>query len=184
MADEEKSVSSSGGGNKLLVILTAVNLLITLGIVGVLFTSFQKEKAKQGINDISTQDHGAPGEGEDGHGGEGKDSGPAVIPDFGKMITLEQFTVNLAGTGSSTSRFARVNISIEVPSDDTESELNQKMPQVRNTIIDLFNTKRPNDLSNPDGRNDLKYEILQAINGFLVTGKVKGVFFTNFALST
>jgi flagellar FliL protein len=58
------------------------------------------------------------------------------------------------------------------------------MPQVRNAIIDLFNSKSPTDLANAEGRDYLKEEIRNALNGFMVTGKVKGVFFTNFALSS
>ena len=78
----------------------------------------------------------------------------------------------------------RVNIAIEVPDSGVESELTQKMPQVRNTIIDLFNSKRPGDLIQSEGRDYLKEEIRSALNGFMTTGKVKGVFFTNFALSS
>ena len=65
-----------------------------------------------------------------------------------------------------------------------EFELSQKMPRVRDTVIELFNAKRADDLSTPRGRNYLKEEIRNAINGFMVSGKVKGVFFTNFALSS
>ena len=99
------------------------------------------------------------------------------------MVTLDQFTVNLTTPGSTTPKYVRVNISLEVPSDDVESELTQRMPQVRNAIIDLFNSKRPSDVVSEEGRQYLKEEIRGALNGFMVSGKVKGVFFTNFALS-
>ncbi len=58
------------------------------------------------------------------------------------------------------------------------------MAQVRNTIIDLINSKKPSDLDTPEGREYLKDEIKNALNGFLNTGKVRGVFFTNFAVSS
>jgi flagellar FliL protein len=80
-------------------------------------------------------------------------------------------------------KFVRVNISLEVPTDDTESEVTSKMPEVRNVIIDLFNSKRPADLANADGREYLKEEIKNAINGFMVSGKIRGVYFTNFAMA-
>ena len=63
------------------------------------------------------------------------------------------------------------------------NEITQKMAPVRNAIIDLFNSKRPSDLQTGEGRNFLKEEIRNALNSFLVTGKVKGVFFSNFAVS-
>jgi flagellar FliL protein len=120
---------------------------------------------------------------EGAHGGD-KKSNPINGHDFGRMISLEQFTVNLSTSGTIQPKFARVNIAIEVPSEDAELEINQKMPRVRNTIIDLFNSKRPIDLQNTEGRNLLKEQILNALNSFLVTGKVKGVFFTSFAVSS
>ena len=58
------------------------------------------------------------------------------------------------------------------------------MPQVRNVIIDLFNSKRPADLASADGRDYLKEEIRNSLNSFMVSGKIKGVFFTNFALTS
>ncbi|NDF14581.1 flagellar basal body protein FliL, partial [bacterium] len=66
---------------------------------------------------------------------------------------------------------------------DTAAEVTQKMAPVRNAIIDLFNSKRPADLQTGEGRNFLKEEIRNALNSFLVTGKVKSVFFSNFAVS-
>ena len=54
---------------------------------------------------------------------------------------------------------------------------------LRNVIIDLFNSKRPGDLATAEGREYLKEEIKNAINGFMISGKVRGVYFTNFALS-
>jgi flagellar FliL protein len=99
------------------------------------------------------------------------------------MVTLDQFTVNLSTPGSVNPKFVRVNISLEVPTDDTEGEVTSKMPEVRNVIIDLFNSKRPADLANAEGREYLKEEIKNAINGFMVSGKIRGVYFTNFAMA-
>jgi flagellar FliL protein len=193
------SESSGGGGNKLVLILTAVNVLVTLGMVGILFVSFQKDKKHPSVEDIAAGEehgeaaaggeHGGGGHGEkaaDAHGG-GHGGGGGLLKkrtaDFGKMVTLEQFTVNLSTPGSGTAKFVRVNISLELPTEDAEAEVTSKMPQVRNAIIDLFNSKRPSDLASAEGRDYLKEEIKNALNGFLVVGKVRGVFFTNFAVT-
>lgn len=187
---------SGGGGNKLVMMLTVVNLVATLGVIGVLFVSFQREKGTPSVADISTQEEHGEGGGEGGHGGghgeaagghgdaHGGGAAKKTSSKFGKMITLDQFTVNLSTPGSATPRFVRVNISLEVPGDDIESEVNQKMPQVRNAIIDLFNSKRASDLATSEGREYLKEEIRNALNSFIVSGKVKGVFFTNFAVTS
>jgi flagellar basal body-associated protein FliL len=188
------SSEKSGGGGKLVLILTGVNVLATIGVLGIVALSFLKDKGSQRVEDLNPSaappaaegekggEHGEKGaEGGHGEGGHGEGKKEEA---GSKMITLEQFTVNLASVGSARPRFARVNISLEVPNSDTESEVNRKMPQVRNTIIDLFNSKRPTDLQTPEGRNYLKDEIRAAINSFLVTGKLKGVFFTGFAMGS
>jgi flagellar FliL protein len=194
-AAEEKTEShgaaASGGGNKLVLILTGVNLLVTVGMVGVLFVSFKRENAKPQAIDINAHAEAAaekPKEGEAKGEGESKAEGgakeKAKTAEFGRMITLDQFTVNLTSPGASAPRFVRVNVSLEVPNEETEGEVNAKIPQVRNAIIDLFNSKHPSDLAAADGRDALKDEIKNALNGFLTRGQVKGVFFTNFVLGS
>lgn len=188
----EHKESSGGGGNKIVLILSAVNSVVVIAMMAVLFISQQKEKKAASITDISAQEEAPVAEEKaDAHGGGGHGGGhgaaaaaPKKTAQFGKIITLDMFTVNLSTPGGTAPRFVRVNISIEVPSDEVEAEITHKMPQVRNTIIDLFNSKRPTDLATPDGRDYVKDEIKNAVNGFLVTGKIKGVFFTNFAVTS
>jgi flagellar FliL protein len=195
------SSAPASGGNKLVLILTLVNTLVTVGIIAILFVSLKQQKAAPNVGDIKAtsetkpqaeekgEGHGekkaAEGHGEGGeHAGEHGKSEAKKPAEFGKMVTLDQFTVNLSTPGSSSSKFVRVNVSLEVANDDTEAEVNAKMPQIRNVIIDLFNSKRVSDLSTADGRDYLREEIKNALNGFLVHGKVKGVFFTNFMLAS
>lgn len=198
MSDEKiDSSGGSSGGSKLVPILTIVNLVATLAMIGVVVFTFQKEKTQPSVDDIVAEDagHGEAAHGDAAHGEAKKDDGhggghgvahggaAAKDPNVGRMVTLEQFSINLATPGSAAPKYVRANISIEVPNDEVGGELNNKMPQVRNTIIDLINSKRPSDLSSVEGRDFLKEEIRNAINGFLITGKIKGVFFTNFALA-
>ena len=182
---ESASAPSGGGGSKLVLILTGLNIVATLGMIGILFLSLQKERKTTSIEDIAVKgsDHGDGKKEGDAHGGGHDKKEEKKHVEFGKMVTLDQFTVNLSTPGSTTPKFVRVNVSLELPNPEAESEVTTKMPQVRNVIIDLFNSKRPTDLATAEGRDYLKEEIRNAINSFLVTGKVKGVFFTNFALA-
>lgn len=196
MAEEKKKEESkeksspTSGGSKLGVLLGVVNLLVTLGIGAVVFLQFQKDKHRESVSDISTEEVSSGHGGSSEHGGSGEHGGSsehgaaeASKETSSKIITLEQFTVNLATTVGTPPRYARVVIAVELASDEVAQELNQKIPQVRNAIIDLFNSKRPADLQTGEGRNFLKEEIKNALNSFLITGKVKGVFFSNFAVN-
>jgi len=187
-------VSNSSSG-KLPLVLSIVNLLATLGMLAVLVISFLREKKHPSVEDISIrpEDEAVETEkikekeegGKEGKEEEGKphESPKKKLMNFGRMITLEQFTVNLITPGSVNPKYVRVNISLEVPNEDIENEVTSKMPQVRNVIIDLFNSKRSADLSTSDGRDFLKEEIRNSLNNFLVSGKIKGVYFTNFSLT-
>ncbi len=211
MADEAKTAASAapaangGGGSKLVMILTLVNLIACIGIGAVLFISHKKQNAQPQVTDIqASAEHGeaaAEGHGEkkDEHGGGGEHGAAAAEGHGGgehggagagkkssaeaRTIPLEQFTVNLASPGGTAQKFVRVNIALEIPTEDIEKEVQAKMPQVRNAIIDLFNSKRPNDLVSAEQREYLKEEIRNALNSFMNNGKVKGVYFTNFAVT-
>lgn len=194
MADEAKTADApSGGGSKLVMILTLVNLIACIGIGGVLFISHKKQNTQPQMSDIQASgEHGeeaadAHGAKKDEHGApaaEGHGGAPAKkASSDARTIPLEQFTVNLASPGGTAQKFVRVNIALEIPSEDIEKEVQAKMPQVRNAIIDLFNSKRPNDLVSAEQREYLKEEIRNALNSFMNNGKVKGVYFTNFAVT-
>ena len=195
---ENKSTSSSATpapNNKMVMILTIVNLVVCLAIAGVLVVSLKKEKQAVSVADIQAEggheedahaSGDAKGHGDakkDAHGGGHGNAKDAKKPVGVRMMQLEQFTVNLSSPGGSAQKFVRVNISLEVPNDEVEAEVTSKAPQVRNTIIDLFNSKRPSDLSTVDGREYLKEEIRNALNSFMSIGKIKGVYFTNFAVT-
>jgi len=183
----EAEAPASGGSNKVLLIISTVQLIAVLGIAGVIGTSFKKKQVPE-VGDMSLESK--DGSAEDAAEGEAEGEGAAPakkqfknVREFGVMIDLEQLTINLSNTGSMNPKFARVNMSLEVPNIDVEAEVTRRMPEVRNTIIDLFNAKRPKDLASPEGKNYLKEEIRNALNSFLITGKISGVFFTNFAIS-
>jgi flagellar FliL protein len=204
MADENSAVAgggaeagpASGGSSKLVMIASMVNMVATLGIVGVLFLSYQKEKSKPTVEDIvSGQAKGGHGDAKGGHGeakgehgaakGEHGEKGAAeaVVSDAGKIMPLDPFTVNLS-TGIGTSpRYVRMNVSVELEQGVTEKEFEVKLPRVRDTIINLLNSKKAGEINAPEGREQLKDEIKRAVNTFMQTSKVKGVYFTNFAIS-
>src|SRR5579872_6039186 len=85
-AAEAPAPAPSGGGTSPVVLaLTGLNLLVTLGMVAVLFLSFQKEKKNPGVEDIVAHGetgshgdakegggHGEAKEGEHGGGGHGE----------------------------------------------------------------------------------------------------------------
>src|SRR4051812_42891676 len=129
MADEEKSTETvattttqpSGGGGKLATIASMVNMVATMGMIGVLVIAYQRDKAKPTVDDI-VSGHLKPKEGDEKHGGHGakegkhgeKGSEGEDITDSGKIIPLDTFTVNLSTAVGTSPRYVRMNISMEL----------------------------------------------------------------------
>mgnify|MGYP001582123199 CR=1 FL=1 len=201
MAEEQptepgKDVKSStlAGGSKIITIAAMVNMIGTLAMIGILVVSHMKEAAKPSIEDVVAGEaagkakHGKEaghGEEKGGHGGghgEKKESEEVQV-DAGKIIPLESFTVNLTSSGGGNPRYVRMNISVELEQGAVEKEFEIKMPRVRDTIINLLNSKRAQELNSPEGRLQLKDEIKRTINSFLTQSKVHDLYFTNFAIN-
>jgi len=184
MAEEKqessKNESNSGGSNKLLLIITLLNFLISIGVISIIFLNFKSKKEQQ-ISDIAIESEEEVESASD-QGKDSKNTAKNKNRDFGKYIKLEEFMVNLNTVGSVRPQFFKVNIELLVQNADIEEESKQKMPQIRNAIIDLINSKKSTDLATVEGRDHLKEEIKNALNTFLVTGKVSEVFFTNYVL--
>jgi flagellar FliL protein len=100
-----------------------------------------------------------------------------------KKINLDKLIINLSTPEVFSQRFVQVNISIEVYVYESIEEINSKIPKIRNLIIDLFNSKKPSEVSHPEGREFIKEDIKNNINTFLINGKIKEVYFTSFFLS-
>jgi flagellar FliL protein len=98
------------------------------------------------------------------------------------LLPLEMFTVNLA-QGDGPRRYARMEAVLKMSDDAKAAEFEARKPQIRDTIISILNTKRPEDLLKKEGKQFLKEELKAAINAFLVDGKVEDVYYIGFQIN-
>jgi flagellar FliL protein len=56
------------------------------------------------------------------------------------------------------------------------------MPQIRDAILLLVGNKSFSELNDLQGKLQLRAELINRINGVLVSGKVKRIFFTEFVV--
>ena len=96
----------------------------------------------------------------------------------GKLIPLETFIVNLAG--SKGRRVAKVNIELEVAGENIVTEIEQRKAQIRDIIIIILSAKSYDQLSSREGKNALRGEIKDSVNGWLTKGRIEEVYFTDF----
>ena len=98
------------------------------------------------------------------------------------LIDLASFTVNLA-QGDGPRRYVRLNAVLKLSENSEVSEVEARKPQIRDTIIGILNSKRPEDILKRDGKLYLKQEIKSAINSFLIDGKIIDIFYVGFQVN-
>ncbi|NPA40853.1 MAG: flagellar basal body protein FliL [Aquificae bacterium] len=164
MADEEKEAqqaeeTTGGGKGKLLLALLLLLILLIGGGAGAYFFLFAKKE-------------------------EGKEETPKpkVSPEaVGVMYKLEPaFIVNLADPEMT--MYARVSITLELSSPEVTLEVQKREPIIRDAIIEILSNKTSRELRSPEGREQLKLEIIKRINTILVQGGVRNVYFTEFVV--
>lgn len=161
------SGSSSGKQSLILMALAVVNMLVVAGVGFMVWQAKKKEAAEPKIEHVIKGEH------------EAQQAEAVEEKSFiGKVIPLETFVVNLAG--SKGRRIAKVNIELELAGDNVQIEIEQRKAQVRDIIIIILSGKTYDQVANKEGKDQLRDEIKDTVNAFLTKGKIKNVFFTEF----
>ena len=94
------------------------------------------------------------------------------------IMPLEPFLVNLADKDSR--RYLKVKIDLEVANEKTVKELEKSMPRIRDQLIFLLSSKSYQDISTPEGKYQLKKDIMTRLAALPQGKKITGAFFTEF----
>jgi flagellar FliL protein len=180
LKDEEIRSPGSSGKNILVTILLAINLLIMVAVAASQYMIHQKTANQLTIEELAASgllDQKGQGELEDKQveTGEG-----VTLP--AKLFPLRGFTANLA-QGDGPRRYIRLEVVLEFDRDADDEEFKGREAQIRDTIIAILNSKRPEDLLKIEGKAFLKEEIKSAINSFLVQGNVIGIYYVSFQIN-
>lgn len=156
--------SSSGSKSNLLIGLVVVNMLVVAFVGFMIWKSRKIEEQKPGINEVV--------------GGEIKTQGDEKLKtdDIGKVIPLETFIVNLAG--SKGRKVLKVNMELEVKGSEIIQEIDNRKAQIRDFIIIILSSKTYDEVSTKEGKDALRNEIKDNVNSFLSKGKIINVYFT------
>ncbi len=96
------------------------------------------------------------------------------------VYSLETFIVNLFDRGGT--RYLRTTMDLELNNKDTIAEIEQRLPQIRNTILMIIPTKSSDELTSFEGKMALRNEIMEKLNSFIRTGSVSNIYFTEFVI--
>jgi flagellar FliL protein len=178
MADEQQpqTPEAPSSKNPLLLILVVVNI-IALGTIAFMQFKFMKMEAARPDLTALLKEKDLP-------------ENPEAMDEAKKketvkkenLLPLETFTVNLA-QGEGPRRYVRLDTVLKMSDDAKSEEFEARKPQIRDTIISILNSKRPEDLLKKEGKNYLKEEVKAAINSFLVDGQVVDIFYIGFQIN-
>lgn len=187
MADEDENDVGAGGGatdsakkssdkNPLVTILLILNMAAMGTVAFFQYKFMQMEANRPDLTALLKQGNAVVDpEAED-------EQKPVEEIKKESLFELDTFTVNLA-QGDGPRRYVRLNAVLKL-SDDTEfAEVEARKPQIRDTIINILNSKRPEDLLRREGKYNLKQEIRSAINSFLIDGNVTDIFYVGFQIN-
>ncbi|GIV59792.1 flagellar basal body-associated FliL family protein [Rhodocaloribacter litoris] len=99
---------------------------------------------------------------------------------YGHFRELQGLIVN--PSDSEGRRFLMLNIGLEAAKEKVLSELEQKDVVVRDTILRLLSRRTVSELSDISLREEIKQELLTAINEIVQDGKVDRLYFTQYVL--
>jgi flagellar FliL protein len=98
----------------------------------------------------------------------------------GPIVSLDPFLVNLSD--GEDSHYLKVTINLEVESPEITPEIEERMPQIRDSILILLSSKTSEEVRSVDGKFRLRDEIISRVGKFVPGGKVKGAYFTEFIM--
>jgi flagellar FliL protein len=106
---------------------------------------------------------------------------PAVQPEvIGPMVNIEPFIVNILDQDGT--RYLKASITLEMTDAAAVEAVNRRMPQLRDAILLLIGNKTFNELSDLQGKLQLRSELLDRLNKILSNGSVRKIYFTDFVV--
>jgi len=110
------------------------------------------------------------------HGGGGAEGAPVA----GTVFPLEPFIVNIYD--GQEVRYLKVKVEFEMSGPEVKPEIDARQAPLRDAILVLLTTKTLQEIQDLQGKNQLREEILAAVNKILPPGKVTRVYFTDFVV--
>lgn len=164
---EKKDAKPEGGSKKKKLILLVGAVLVVLLIGGGVAAFFLLKKAEPPPEDQNP-------------------ASQVPVPELnqqaeiGPMVNIDEFIVNIIS--SDTPHYVKASLTVELSNEEVKTEVEQRMPQMRDAVLLLIGNKTFEELQDLQGKKQLKAELISRMNSFLRAGKVKSIYFTNFVV--
>jgi flagellar FliL protein len=165
-SDANAPAGAKAGGSKLVVILLALNTLLSGGAIAVALL-----RPGGGA-------HGPPADkGEKADHGEKGEKGGAKANAIGPTVRLTEFVVHLRDTEAD--HYARVTFDVEVATEEDKTKFGLATPRARDTIIAFLADRSFDELRGSDGLEKTKTQLLERVRQSAVGVNVKGLYISD-----
>lgn len=103
------------------------------------------------------------------------------VEDMGPTFPVGEFILNLNSAGNHP-RFIRTEVILEVSDRKVVSQLEKRLPQIRDQFITLIRSRSAEQLSNEAGMELLRFEMLREANKLINKGEVVNIFFVDWII--
>jgi len=166
-ADAPAEGAHGGGGKGKLFLIIGVVLLLGVGGGAAWFLGFIGGKGHASSEgDAEAKEEAVPS-----HGGGSKG-------EVGAMQPLETFIANLSDEEGK--RYLKATLQVEFFDARVPEDFAARTPQIRDLLLTLFTSKTFSDVRTPEGKGQLREEIINRMNRALHRDAVKAVYFTEF----
>ena len=178
-----EGAAPSGGIKSMLPLILNVVLMPVMAYVMTVFVLLPKMNSANVTAQARTEsgEHGeasAGGHGEaakpEGGGKHGESGGKVSVPLSAKVL------VNVSGTAGT--RYLLASLTLVGNGAELKEAVDKSDAQLRDVASSVLATKTIADLDKPGSRNLIRTELISAFNGVLGGGRVKEIYFTEFAI--
>ena len=98
----------------------------------------------------------------------------------GIIIMMDDIVVNLKD--GEDSRFLKVSTGLEFADKKLEQEISERMPELRDLLIDHLSNHEVEDMVHRQGREVVKQQVLEDFNNTLQAGNLLNIYFSDFVV--
>ena len=185
MADEDLELGDVGddeieGAPKskkmMIIIIIGVVLLLIIGVFGGLFATGFFDDETEVIEQV---------DGENGDKATKKDADAEDVKQELIYWPLEPaFVLNFEG--KSKARYMQIGLEVVMTNNKVSAGVKKHSPVIRNEIVLLLSGQKYEEMVTPDGKEQLRAELIEVINGILKERKIKkgitNIYFTSFVM--
>ena len=180
--EQDPAAVEAGGGSKKKLIIIGAGVAVAIILGAVVFMMMGKGDKKEAAKEGAEANTEAKAEG-GGHGaaapkeGGGKEGAAGAAAN---IFPLEPFIVNIYD--GQELRYLKVKVEMEMAGPGVKAVLDGRLAPIRDAILVLLSSKTMQDIQDIQGKNQLKEEILAAVNKHIPPGQISKIYFTDFVV--